>query len=59
MVVGKKLCFWRILDDAKGVKPTPRFFHSMSYYERGNFLIIHGGRNDLNNDSFALNDIYF
>ena len=28
----------------------------MSYYERGNFLIIHGGHNDLNNDSFALND---
>jgi hypothetical protein len=30
----------------------------MSYYERGNFLIIHGGRNDLNNDSFALNDTF-
>ena len=58
LVVGKKPCFWRKLDDAKGVKPTPRFFHSMSYYERGNFLIIHGGRNDLNNDSFALNDTF-
>ena len=58
LVVGKKPCFWRKLEDVKGVKPTPRYFHSMSYYERGNFLIIHGGRNDLNNDSFALNDTF-
>ena len=58
LVLGKKPCYWRKLDDVKGVKPTPRYFHSMSYYERGNFLIIHGGRNDLNNDSFALNDTF-
>lgn len=58
LVVGKKPCFWKRFDDAKGVKPPPRYFHSMSYYERGNFLIIHGGRNDLNNDSFALNDTF-
>ena len=58
LVVGKKPCFWRKFDDAKGIKPTPRYFHSMSYYERGNFLIIHGGRNDMNNDSFALNDTF-
>ena len=58
LVVGKKPCFWRKFDDFKGPKPTPRYFHSMSYYERGNFLIIHGGRNDLNNDSFALNDTF-
>lgn len=30
----------------------------MNYYENGNYLIIHGGRNDLTNDSFALNDTY-
>ena len=58
LVVGKKPCFWKRFDDAKGAKPPPRYFHSMSYYERGNFLIIHGGRNDLNNDSFALNDTF-
>ena len=58
LVVGKKPCFWKKFDDAKGIKPTPRYFHSMSYYEKGNFLIIHGGRNDLNNDSFALNDTF-
>jgi hypothetical protein len=58
LVLGRKPCFWRKLEDAKGIKPTPRYFHSMSYYERGNFLIIYGGRNDLNNDSFALNDTF-
>ena len=58
LVLGKKPCFWKRFDDAKGIKPTPRYFHSMSYYEKGNFLIIHGGRNDLNNDSFALNDTF-
>ena len=58
LVLGRKPCFWKKLDDAKGVKPTARYFHSMSYYERGNFLIIHGGRNDFNNDSFALNDTF-
>ena len=30
----------------------------MNYYEDGNFLIIHGGRNDEQSDSFALNDTY-
>ena len=58
LVVGQKPCYWRKLNDSKGIKPTPRYFHSMSYYEKGNFLIIHGGRNDFNNDSFALNDTF-
>ena len=30
----------------------------MNYYEKGNFLIVHGGRNDSMSDSFALNDTY-
>jgi len=30
----------------------------MNYYEEGNFLIIHGGRNDKSNDSFALCDTF-
>lgn len=30
----------------------------MNYYEAGNYVIIHGGRNDQSNDSFALNDTY-
>ena len=30
----------------------------MNYFEAGNFLIIHGGRNDTKSESFALNDTY-
>ena len=40
------------------MKLPPRYFHSMNFYEEGNFLIIHGGRNDELSDSFALNDTY-
>ena len=58
LVIGSNPCYFKKLDHVKGEKPTPRYFHSMNYYEKGNFLIIHGGRNDLNNDSFALNDTY-
>ena len=57
LVVGKKPCVWRKIESA-GTPPPPRYFHSMSYYEKGNLLIVHGGRNDLSNDSFALNDTY-
>jgi len=30
----------------------------MNYFEEGNFLIVHGGRNDYSSDSFALNDTH-
>ena len=30
----------------------------MNYYENGNFIIIHGGRNDSKSDNFALNDTF-
>ena len=58
LVVGKKPCIWRKIEIEKGKAPPPRYFHSMSYYEKGNLLIVHGGRNDLSNESFALNDTY-
>ena len=58
LILGKKPCLWLKLDNVKGIKPKPRYFHSMSYYEPGNFLIIHGGRNDFQNESFALDDTY-
>ena len=57
LVVGKKPCIWKKIEP-KGIKPPPRYFHSMSYYEKGNLLIVHGGRNDLSSDSFALNDTF-
>ena len=58
LIIGKKPCVWKKFDKVIGDKPTPRYFHSMNYYEPGNFLIIHGGRNDTFSDSFALNDTY-
>jgi len=44
--------------EVKGIPPCPRYSHSMNFYENGNFLIIHGGRNDYSSDSFALNDTF-
>ena len=44
--------------ETKGKPPSPRYFHSMNYYEKGNFVIIHGGRNDTMSESSALNDTY-
>ena len=37
-----------------GKGPSPRFMSSMNFFEPGNFLIIHGGKNDFN----SLNDTY-
>ena len=58
LLIGKKPFEWRLIHDYKGMKPSPRYFHSMNYYEEGNFLIVHGVRNDELSDSFALNDTY-
>ena len=58
LLIGKKTFEWILINDCKGMKPPPRYFHSMNFYEEGNFLIIHGGRNDELSDSFALNDTY-
>ena len=58
LVIGEKPCFWLKIDNIKGIKPKARYFHSMNFYEPGNFLIIHGGRNDFQNDSFALDDTF-
>ena len=57
LVTGKKPMEW-VQPETKGKPPSPRYFHSMSYYEKGNFIVIHGGRNDNISESFALNDTY-
>ena len=57
LITGKKPLEW-IQPNTKGKPPSPRYSHSMSFYERGNFLIIHGGRNDSISDNIALNDTY-
>lgn len=56
--LGRKPLEWT-KPETKGKRPPPRYAHSMSFYEDGNFLVIHGGRNDMRNElSFALNDTY-
>lgn len=55
--IGKKPLEWIKLT-TNGNPPIPRYAHSMNFYEEGNYLIIHGGRNDSYSDSFALNDTY-
>ena len=57
LVTGKKPLEW-LQPTAKGKPPSPRYFHSMSFYERGNCLIIHGGRNETLSDNLALNDTF-
>ena len=58
LIIGNDPCIWQKIDNVKGLKPSPRYFHSMNFYEPGNFLIIHGGRNDYKSDSYALNDTF-
>ena len=58
LILGKKPCQWKKIENIKGKRPSERYFHSMNYYEPGNFLIIHGGRNDSKSESFALDDTY-
>ena len=58
LIIGNDPCFWRKIENVKGTKPTPRYFHSMNFYEPGNFLIIHGGRNDYNGENYALDDTF-
>ena len=57
LLMGRKPLEW-IKQDTKGKPPLPRYFHSMNYFERGNYLIVHGGRNDSLSDNSALNDTF-
>jgi hypothetical protein len=55
--IGRKPLEW-VKINTNGMPPSPRCAHTMNFYEEGNFIIVHGGRNDTSNDSFALNDTY-
>jgi len=57
LMLGTKKLKWHN-PDTKGKAPCPRYFHSMSYYDKGNILIIHGGRNDSISNNAALNDTF-
>ena len=55
--MGRKPLEW-IKVETKGKPPIPRYAHSMNFYERGNYVIIHGGRNDTCVDNSSLNDTF-
>ena len=55
-IIGNKPLQW-VQPECKGKPPSPRLYCSMNYYENGNFLIIHGGK-DENNSFGALNDTF-
>jgi N-acetylneuraminic acid mutarotase len=57
LIMGKKPLDW-IKVETKGKPPIPRYFHTMNFYERGNYVIIHGGRNDIFSEKSALNDTF-
>ena len=57
LLLGSKKLKW-LNPDTKGKAPSPRYFHSMNYYDKGNILIIHGGRNDSVSENAALNDTF-
>ena len=55
--LGQKYLEWNTIE-TKGKPPRPRYNHSMNFYEKENFLIIHGGRNDLMSETFAFDDTF-
>ena len=55
--IGKKPLEWeKVL--TFGQPPSPRYLCSMNFFEKGNFIIIHGGKAKINMESFALSDTY-
>ena len=41
-----------------GVSPCPRYDSSLNFYEKGNMLIVHGGRNNNKEGGNGLNDTF-
>ena len=57
LVMGQKPFFWNKVNTL-GKPPSPRYFHSMDFYEKANYLIVHGGRNDDLSSTSALDDTF-
>ena len=55
--IGKKPLEWEKVF-TMGTPPCPRYLCSMNFFEKGNFIIIHGGKTKISEESFALNDTY-
>jgi hypothetical protein len=57
LMMGQKPLTW-MKPNITGKPPSPRYFHTMDYYEKANYLIVHGGRNDELSDTSALDDTF-
>ena len=57
LLLGQTPLQW-IKPETKGIQPSPRYYHSMNYYEKSRYIIIHGGRNDNLSSSCALDDTF-
>ena len=55
--IGKKPLEWSEIK-TKGKPPCPRYLCSMNYYEKGNFIIIHGGKTKSLRNENILKDTY-
>ena len=55
--IGNKPVEWGIIN-TYGNPPCPRYDSSLNFYERGNMLIIHGGRKFKNKKEYGLNDTF-
>ena len=57
LLLGQTPLQW-IKPETKGIQPSPRYYHSMNFYEKSKYIIIHGGRNDNLSSSCALDDTF-
>ena len=57
LLIGQQPLQW-IKPETKGIQPSPRYYHSMNFFEKSRYIIIHGGRNDDLSSSCALNDTF-
>ena len=57
LLLGQEPLQW-IKAETKGIQPLPRYYHSMNYFEKLGYIIIHGGRNDDLSTSSAINDTF-
>ena len=55
--IGKKPLEWEKITTF-GAPPCPRYLCSMNFYEKGNFIIIHGGKTRIDQDNLSLKDTY-
>ena len=57
LLLGQQPLQW-IKPETRGIQPSPRYYHSMNFFEKSRYIIIHGGRNDDLSSSCALDDTF-